>query len=643
MKIQLRKLMRLPYIFLFTSLISLSCTKEIIQQKLSVSVSPINSGNVTPPSNSYEKGQSLQMLASPAGEYIFKEWEGDLRGTSNPSTLVMDTDKVITGKFEKRQYPLNLTIDGSGTIKEEVINVASQSQYPSGTTVRLTPQPLEGWVFSRWSGDLTSTKNPIDLIINKIITIKATFSKLRPLSILFEPFIEKLSVSNEVKITANIVLENNSILKNISNFEIAQISGTGKVTILNNRIVAAQSGSAVIKLKYENLEKLFTLEISPFEEIKEIDTYLSAKNPTSKLRVPVVVINYYPTLNGIDIDTRRAPSFGSLDPITIQNLKIKTIDNLKLTKFGIEEGSKFRGYLDKNATPYVGVDVVKFYNFYEIKKGTFDKVGGVVYEPDFTDMFSKINLKDLVEIQGVKEVWISLRPLGAEYPVVKTENLSPDNFINVPESRMSSPYPPFDVSNSNRLLTLPKYNKTYVVYGYNLHRSYAENLHNRGHQIERELTHIDDGVVPGLQIDKSLFRNLFSGETTSIPNIKPKGRSGNTHFPPNGVSDYDYNNTNAVLSDIEDWKPSGGIQKLVNNKTWINKLYAYPMTSTVKIDENDAQFKWLIYWFQSIPGFANNIDYLYYKDGKQYKLENWWDLFYNWDDVMVNKKTLWKK
>lgn len=643
MKIQLRKLMRLAYIFLFTSLISLSCTKEIIQQKLSVSVSPINSGSVTPPSNSYEKGQSLQMLATPAGEYIFKEWEGDLRGTSNPSTLVMDTDKVITGKFEKRQYPLNLTIDGSGTVKEEIIAVATQSQYPSGTTVRLTPQPLEGWVFSGWSGDLTSTKNPIDLIINKITTIKATFSKLRPLSILFEPFIEKLSVSNEVKITANIVLENNSILKNISNFEIAQISGTGKVTILNNRIVAAQSGSAVIKFKYENLEKLFTLEISPFEEIKEIDTYLSAKNPTSKLRVPVVVINYYPTLNGIDIDTRRAPSFGSLDPITIQNLKIKTIDNLKLTKFGIEEGSKFRGYLDKNATPYVGVDVVKFYNFYEIKKGTFDKVGGVVYEPDFTDMFSKINLKDLVEIQGVKEVWISLRPLGAEYPVVKTENLSPDNFINVPESRMSSPYPPFDVSNSNRLLTLPKYNKTFVVYGYNLHRSYAENLHNRGHQIERELTHIDDGVVPGLQIDKSLFRNLFSGETTSIPYIKPKGRSGNTHFPPNGVSDYDYNNTNAVLSDIEDWKPSGGIQKLVNNKTWINKLYAYPMTSTVKIDENDAQFKWLIYWFQSIPGYANNIDYLYYKDGKQYKLENWWDLFYNWDDVMVNKKTLWKK
>jgi hypothetical protein len=28
---------------------------------------------------------------------------------------------------------------------------------------------------------------------------------------------------------------------------------------------------------------------------------------------------------------------------------------------------------------------------------------------------------------------------------------------------------------------------------------------------------------------------------------------------------------------------------------------------------------------------------------KTYKLENWWDLLYNWDDVMANNKTLWVK
>jgi hypothetical protein len=171
--------MRLVYILILTSLVSFSCTKEIIQHKLSVEVSPLNGGQVTPPSNSYEKGQSLQMLATPAGEYIFKEWKGDLTGTSNPTTLVIDKDKQVTGSFEKRQYPLNLTIEGSGTVKEEIIAVATQSQYPSGTTVRLTPQPSEGWKFSGWSGETISISNILEITISKPISVNLKFEKLQ--------------------------------------------------------------------------------------------------------------------------------------------------------------------------------------------------------------------------------------------------------------------------------------------------------------------------------------------------------------------------------------------------------------------------------------------------------------------------------
>ena len=52
------------------------------------------------------------------------------------------------------------------------------------------------------------------------------------------------------------------------------------------------------------------------------------------------------------------------------------------------------------------------------------------------------------------------------------------------------------------------------------------------------------------------------------------------------------------------------------------------------------EVQWLITWFQSIPGFENNIDYL--KNGNNYKLSNWWDLFFNWDNAIMNNKTLWK-
>ena len=121
----------------------ISCTKEIIQQKLTVSVTPANGGSVSPPSNSYEKGSNVSLVATPVGEYLFKQWQGSISGTSNPTSITMDADKSVTGVFEKRQYPLTLTIEGSGTVKEEVIGIAGQALYPSGTTVRLTKdEPL---------------------------------------------------------------------------------------------------------------------------------------------------------------------------------------------------------------------------------------------------------------------------------------------------------------------------------------------------------------------------------------------------------------------------------------------------------------------------------------------------------------------
>jgi hypothetical protein len=48
--------------------------KEIIQQKLTVSVTPANGGTVSPPSNSYEKGSNVSLVATPSGEYLFKQW-----------------------------------------------------------------------------------------------------------------------------------------------------------------------------------------------------------------------------------------------------------------------------------------------------------------------------------------------------------------------------------------------------------------------------------------------------------------------------------------------------------------------------------------------------------------------------------------
>jgi uncharacterized repeat protein (TIGR02543 family) len=159
-------------------LVLVACSKEVLTHKLSTEASPMNGGTVAPPSNSYEHGQQVSLIATPNGEYLFKEWKGSVSGTSNPASLVMDADKQVTGVFEKRQYPLTLTIEGNGTVKEEVIAMASQAQYPSGTTVKLTAIASEGWKFDRWTGDQASTNNPFNLLITKNISLKADFTPI---------------------------------------------------------------------------------------------------------------------------------------------------------------------------------------------------------------------------------------------------------------------------------------------------------------------------------------------------------------------------------------------------------------------------------------------------------------------------------
>ena len=85
--------------------------------------------------------------------------------------------------------------------------------------------------------------------------------------------------------------------------------------------------------------------------------------------------------------------------------------------------------------------------------------------------------------------------------------------------------------------------------------------------------------------------------------------------------------------------PSAIVQlAIINCETWSNINYNTPDVNYYNL--NKIEVKWLITWFQSIPGYNNNISYL--RDGNNYNLTNWWDLFYNWDNAIKEGKTLWE-
>ena len=54
-----------------------------------------------PDKSTYTDGEEVTLTASAAFGWSFKEWQGDLSGSNNPETIIIDEDKQITAVFEQ--------------------------------------------------------------------------------------------------------------------------------------------------------------------------------------------------------------------------------------------------------------------------------------------------------------------------------------------------------------------------------------------------------------------------------------------------------------------------------------------------------------------------------------------------------------
>ena len=97
--------------------------------------------------------------------------------TENPKEITIDKAKTVTAVFVKKQYPLTIEIEGEGTVNEEVIKQGLATDYNSGTIVELIAVPTGDWEFVEWSGDITSTENPVQITIDGPKTVKVRFMR----------------------------------------------------------------------------------------------------------------------------------------------------------------------------------------------------------------------------------------------------------------------------------------------------------------------------------------------------------------------------------------------------------------------------------------------------------------------------------
>jgi hypothetical protein len=135
------------------------------QYKLTTSVNPAGWGTVTvsPVQDWYDEGSSVQLTAILSAEiYTFSNWSGDLTGSENPTTIIMNKTKNITADFIPTPRAVAVSsLYGSPNPPP------GTTYYPNGTSVTVScgPTPYAGpagaqYVNTGWtggSGDIPAT------------------------------------------------------------------------------------------------------------------------------------------------------------------------------------------------------------------------------------------------------------------------------------------------------------------------------------------------------------------------------------------------------------------------------------------------------------------------------------------------------
>jgi uncharacterized repeat protein (TIGR02543 family) len=165
--------------------------EEVPPVQYTLTVNVVGDGSVEVDGAAYtspvtvDEGTTLSLEAIAASGWEFSAWSGDLTGTTNPDNILMDGDKSVTATFTEEevppvQYTLTVNVVGDGSVEVDGAAYTSPVTVDEGTTLSLEAIAASGWEFSAWSGALTGTTNPDNLLMDGNKTVTATFTEIPP-------------------------------------------------------------------------------------------------------------------------------------------------------------------------------------------------------------------------------------------------------------------------------------------------------------------------------------------------------------------------------------------------------------------------------------------------------------------------------
>jgi hypothetical protein len=148
---------------------------EVLPGQFVLTVTTEGSGIVIvdPAQGAYDPDTEVTLTAQAEMGWMFSGWSGDVTGTDNPHTVIMDSDKSVTATFTE-QFILDVAIVGSGTVTFD----PDGGVYDEGAVVTLTATPEEGWAFSQWGGDAAGSQNTAVVVMDGDKSVTATFNEV---------------------------------------------------------------------------------------------------------------------------------------------------------------------------------------------------------------------------------------------------------------------------------------------------------------------------------------------------------------------------------------------------------------------------------------------------------------------------------
>src|SRR5262245_60032652 len=164
-----------------TCVVTMDSTKSVtatFTAQYSLFLTTLGNGTVSASPTSttwkYLSGTVVRLTAAPGSDSVFSSWSGACSGATLTCDVTMDAAKSVTATFALKQFALNVTPVGPGTVSAQPSSASNT--YNIGTVVTLTATPATNGLFSGWSGACLGTAPTCSVTMDAAKSVTATFA-----------------------------------------------------------------------------------------------------------------------------------------------------------------------------------------------------------------------------------------------------------------------------------------------------------------------------------------------------------------------------------------------------------------------------------------------------------------------------------